>query len=80
MLLEKWVRPIVRDFYYVFDNTIKGYIAKIESLNNKYSNPLYEIDKEIEETNKELVSLIDELTGSDIDMLAIQMLKEIIDK
>ena len=46
------------------------------SLKEKYSNNLSEINAEIEKANTELFALMDELTGSETDMLAIKMLKD----
>lgn len=78
LLYAKWIKPIIDGMNSVCDNTINSFIKGLVFLREKYGDRLSDIDAEIDRTNKELVSMMDELTGSETDMLAIQMLKELL--
>lgn len=76
LLIFKWITPIIDNINSICNDSIDAFIKGLVSLKEKYSHNLSEINSEIEKTNKELFALMDELTGSETDMLAIQMLKE----
>ena len=76
LLVYKWIMPIIDGINSTCDNSIDTFIKGLVSLKEKYSNNLSEINAEIEKANTELFALMDELTGSETDMLAIQMLKD----
>lgn len=76
LLVYKWVMPIINGINSTCDNNIDTFIKGLVSLKEKYSNNLSEINAEIEKANTELFALMDELTGSETDMLAIKMLKD----
>ena len=50
----------------------------IENISNKYSQTLNDIDSEINKVEKDLSSMIDELTGSEYDMKGLEELKKLI--
>ena len=76
LLVYKWIMPIIDGINSTCDNSIDTFIKGLIYLKEKYSNNLSEINAEIEKANTELFALMDELTGSETDMLAIQMLKD----
>lgn len=76
LLIEKWIFPVIDGMNSICDNSINNFIKSLEALKNKYSNSLSEINAEIHKADEELFVLMDELTGSETDMLAIKMLKD----
>lgn len=74
----KWVNPVTEGLDELPEKVIKDLSYKIEALSDKYSETLSDIEKEIEETEKELISLIDQLTGSEEDMLGLEEFKRIL--
>ena len=68
--------PVVNGINSTCDSSIDTFIKGVISLKNKYSNNLSEINAEIHKADAELFALMDELVGSETDMLAIQMLKD----
>ena len=76
LLVYKWISPVINGINSTCDSSIDTFIKGLISLKNKYSNNLSEINAEIHKANAELFALMDELVGSETDMLAIQMLKD----
>ena len=76
LLVYKWISPVINGVNSTCDSSIDTFIKGLISLKNKYSNNLSEINAEIHKANAELFALMDELVGSETDMLAIQMLKD----
>ena len=76
LLVYKWIMPIVNGVNVTCDSSIDAFIKGLISLKNKYSNNLSEINAEIHKADEELFALMDELVGSETDMLSIQMLKD----
>lgn len=78
MLTKKWIDPIITDISSILNVLFNEFSNNINKLNEKYANPLSEIDKEIEKANSELCGMLKELEGSEIDMKAIQTLISIL--
>ena len=76
LLIHKWIMPVINGINSTCDSSIDTFIKGLISLKNKYSNNLSEINAEIHKADEELFALMDELVGSETDMLAIQMLKD----
>ena len=76
LLVYKWIMPVINGVNSTCDSSIDTFIKGLVSLKNKYSNNLSEINAEIHKADAELFALMDELVGSETDMLAIQMLKD----
>ena len=76
LLVYKWIMPIINGVNATCDSSIDAFVKGLISLKNKYSNNLSEINAEIHKADEELFALMDELVGSETDMLAIQMLKD----
>ena len=68
--------PITDGINFVGNNTIDTFARDVISLKKKYANPLSTLDEEIHEVDEELFGLIDGLCGSQVDLEALQMLKE----
>jgi type I restriction enzyme M protein len=76
LLVYKWIMPVVNGVNSTCDSSVDTFIKGLVSLKNKYSNNLSEINAEIHKADAELFALMDELVGSETDMLAVQMLKD----
>lgn len=75
LLHEKWIIPLVSELYKLPENVISKLITEIEKLSVKYSTTLSEVEYQIKETEQELVSMLDMLTGDEFDMQGINELK-----
>ena len=78
LLTEKWITPIINNLKELPKSLINQFINNIKELSDKYSTNFFEIEKEIKETENELSSLIDELTGNEYDLKALKAFQEMI--
>ncbi len=78
MLKKKWITPLLNGIYALPDKAVSKLISKLDNLKNKYQSTLSDIDKEIKDTEKELISLLDDLTGSEYDMKGIEEFKKLL--
>ncbi|MEI3319709.1 MAG: hypothetical protein V8R90_04145 [Eubacterium sp.] len=76
-LLEcKWINPIIEGIESLPESIISQFEKKVEELTKKYQDTFEDIEREIKKTESELSKMMDELTGSDVDMAAIAELKK----
>ncbi len=78
LLEEKWICPLVDSLTKLPDNMIIDFVKKLESLANKYKETFAAVETQIEDTEKELSSMLDELTGNEFDMKGIEELKKLL--
>ena len=78
LLYKKWILPISEGIDTLIDETINSFIIRVKKLSNKYSYTLTDIDKELEDLEKEFSSMVDELTGSEFDMKGLKDFKSLI--
>ena len=78
LLNYKWIYPILKVINELPDLIVSQLIKGIKKLTKKYSVTLSDINKEISKINNELIQMLDELTGSEIDMLAINEFKSML--
>ena len=57
---------------------VDDFISSLTKMTEKYSKTLVSIGKEINQTQKELFELMDELTGNEFDMKGLENLKGIL--
>ena len=76
LLKKKWIEPLVTAISEMPTQLIVELKKKIGHLANKYSETLHDIDDQIEKTNQELALMIDELTGSEDDMIGLAEFKQ----
>lgn len=77
-LVEKWISPLVSNIAKMSDDVIDELSKQLKELDDKYSVTFADIEAEIETTSKELVSMIDDLTGSDFEMKGLSELQKIL--
>lgn len=78
LLEKKWIEPIIMGFTNIYANLIDDLTKSIETLEDKYSTTLSDIEKEIKEVEKELLGFIDQLTGSEADMQGLDEFKKLL--
>ncbi|HBM17430.1 MAG TPA: type I restriction-modification system subunit M [Lentisphaeria bacterium] len=75
-LLElKWISPLVASLNQLPTVFIHELTAKVQALADKYATTYAHVAHEIQETESELATLIDELTGNDFDMKGLSEFK-----
>ncbi len=72
LLFEKWINPIIFGIDKLIDDVIINFSKEIEKLSTKYVQTLKDIDDEILKSEKELLVMIVELTGSKYDMKGLE--------
>ena len=79
MLLEKkWITPLVEALNEMPGSVVADFIEEITKLIQKYAVTLTSLNKQIETTQKELFSLMEELTGNDFDIKGLETLKNLL--
>ena len=78
LLKIKWINPIMSGIYSQLEEIIEEFSKKIEILSNKYNQTLISINNEIAKTEKELSKMLDELTGSELDMKGLEDFKSLL--
>ena len=76
MLEKTWIAPVTDAIQSVMQRVIEDFIHALKDLKQKYADPLSELDKQEQEESDKLKALMSELTGSDIDVKALQLLME----
>lgn len=76
MLEKTWITPVTDAIDSVMQRVIEDFIHALKDLKQKYADPLSELDKQEQEESAKLKSLMSELTGSDTDVKALQLLME----
>ena len=78
LLSEKWTKPLISDLHNLPEQIVADLVKKVQSLADKYSTTLHDIEEEIEETERELIRMTDELTGNEFDMMGLASLKALL--
>ena len=76
MLEKTWVTPVTDAIQSVMQRVIDDFIHALKDLEQKYADPLSDLNKQEQEENAKLKALMSELTGSDTDVKALKMLME----
>ena len=78
LLKEKWITPFIESLMKLPDHMINELVSKIDYLAKKYEITFEQVEKEIEETEQSLCSMIDELCGNEFDMAGLAELKKML--
>lgn len=78
LLHQKWVKPLIESIQSLPVNVIGDFLSKLESLDKKYESTLMDLEQEIRETETALSDMIDQLTGSEMDLLGLQELQKLL--
>jgi type I restriction enzyme M protein len=72
LLERKWITPLMESLHKMPENIIGDLTSRVSALAEKYATTYKELEAEIKETEESLVSMMDELTGSDHDMQGLK--------
>jgi type I restriction enzyme M protein len=75
LLVLKWIRPLLGELMALPAGVINALTTQVQALADKYAVTYGAVAQEITETEQCLAGLIDELTGSEADMLGLAELK-----
>lgn len=77
LLKVKWIQPLVQNLMKLPDSIVNELISKLDILAKKYETTFAEIETQIADTEAKLSSMIDELVGSESDMLGLREFKKL---
>ena len=78
LLCEKWLTPMISQIMDLAQKQLETLRKKVEALAKKYDDTYEDIETEVQKTESELSSMLDDLTGSDMDMEAVRELKKLL--
>lgn len=78
LLREKWIAPVMGSLRSLPDKVIANFISRLEAICKKYETTFAEMEEEIADTERSLISLLDDLTGSEFDMMGIAEFKKLL--
>jgi len=78
-LLElKWITPLIGELRQMPEVILDKLAAKVQALADKYSITFADVEDKIEETEATLSAMIEQLTGSDVDIKGLAELKTLL--
>lgn len=78
LLKAKWIQPLIQSLMKLPDRIVNELVSNLETLAKKYETTFAEVETEIADTQAALSAMIDELEGSDFDMLGLQEFKKML--
>lgn len=78
LLQKKWIVPIVGSLRSLPDTVLAEFIDKLEAICKKYETTFAQVEEEIADTERSLISLLDGLTGSEFDMRGLAEFKKLL--
>ncbi|TQC53944.1 type I restriction-modification system subunit M [Mycoplasmopsis mucosicanis] len=78
LIINKWTTQIGNEINKIANVIIEDYVSKFEHLEAKYKDTFNNIDEQIVENEKELITLLNDLTGDESDMKAIDELIKVL--
>ena len=78
VLKAKWITPIYEGIMLLPDSIVSALEKKINTLTKKYSVTMLDIESDLKQSEQEFCSMIDDLEGSEFDMLGLKELQKIL--
>lgn len=78
LIREKWITPVINGLFWLPDEIINAFSARLETLQKKYETTFFDIEQQIDETERSLCSLLDDLTGSEYDMKGLAEFRKLL--
>ena len=78
LLHRKWITPLVQNLLSLPNNAVDALISELNALNQKYETTFAELESQIAETETQLSAMMDELTGSETDLLGLSELRKLL--
>ena len=78
LLHEKWATTVETGILSLADSMVDAFTKSIETLAQKYSVTMNDLEREIRDTEESLSSMLSELTGTEADMAGIRELQKLL--
>lgn len=78
LLSIKWIETLYDHLMQLPHTVVDNFIQKLDALVKKYDTTLVDVERDIQEASQSLSAMIDELTGSDYDMVALAEFKKLL--
>jgi len=78
LLEKKWITPLMEGLQELPVVILDNLAAKVQALADKYATTFFDVEEEITKTEATLSSMLDQLTGSDVDMEGLAELKALL--
>lgn len=78
VLKAKWITPIYDGIMLLPESIVSALEKKINTLTKKYSVTMLDIESDLEKSEKEFCSMIDDLEGDKFDMLGLKELQKML--
>lgn len=78
LLQRKWIAPITGALRSLPDTVLAEFTSKLETICKKYETTFAEVEEEIADTERSLIALLDDLTGSEFDMMGLAEFKKLL--
>ena len=78
LLKMKWIEPLISALYKLPKAIVDTLSKKVNDLAKKYSTTLNDLETEIEQTEKDFCTMLDDLTGDEFDMKGLAELKKLL--
>ena len=78
LLEKKWISPLITKLQLLPLDILDQLAKKVQALADKYATTFFDVENEIAETEAELSSMIDQLTGNEKDMMGLAELKALL--
>ena len=78
LLHEKWISALISKLAELPQYVVSAFCAKVQALAEKYKITLADTENEIQQTEKELSAMLDELTANEYDTLGLQEFQKLL--
>ena len=78
LLKKKWIVPVVDSLRFLPETVIKNFTSKLDTICKKYETTFDDIEKEIADTERSLIEMLDNLTGSEFDMAGLAEFRKLL--
>ncbi|SCZ80475.1 type I restriction-modification system subunit M [Acidaminobacter hydrogenoformans] len=78
-LLElKWIKPLMKELHQISLVILDTLASKVQAISDKYAITFSDVEDEIVKTESALSSMLEQLTGSEVDMRGLSELKALL--
>lgn len=78
LIERKWIEPLFNSIIELPNIVLNSFVKSLIKLSKKYEETLLDLEKQINETENEIISLMSDLTGEEYDMDAIEELQKVL--
>ena len=78
LLSIKWIESLCEHLATLPQTIIDDFVDKLVALQKKYATTLVSLENDIHNASMQLADMIDELTGNEYDMAALQEFKKVL--